>query len=139
MGGERQTRRGKRRFGVSIPEHLARDLDELGTKMSIERSRLVEEAVRVYIRDHKHHLYPHKCRGLLIVQTKTSSCLWGEINSIMEKHREIVRFSIHFHIDDDCLDIFVTEGESNEVSLFHQELMGLKGTITRYVPLSRLE
>jgi CopG family nickel-responsive transcriptional regulator len=129
----------KKRFGVSLPENLADDLDQLGRTLSIDRSKLVEEAVRMFIRDHRHHIHPHYCKGVLIIQSRTDSCLAVEVKKILEEFRGIIRFSIHFHVDNDCLDMIITSGSSQDISKLHMKLRKLRELSIRYIPLARLE
>jgi CopG family nickel-responsive transcriptional regulator len=136
---EKKENMRKKRFGVSLPENLVDDLDHLGRTLSIDRSKLVEEAVRLFIRDHRHHIHPHYCKGVLIIQSRTDSCLAVEVKKILEEFRSIIRFSVHFHVDDDCLDMIVTSGSSQDISRLHMRLRRLRDLSIRYIPLARLE
>jgi len=57
---------GKVRFGISIPEDLSRELDELAEKTNVSRSELVEQAIRNMLNDYIHYLVPHECEGVMV-------------------------------------------------------------------------
>ncbi len=92
----------KRRFGVSLPEELASELDRLAEDSGMERSRIVEEAVRAYIKDARGG------GGLLVLVVVCKS----PPGSVIEEVGGVISHQ-HIHADgEDCIDIIVTRAEN---------------------------
>ncbi|RLG81749.1 MAG: CopG family transcriptional regulator [Thermoprotei archaeon] len=121
----------KRRFGVSIPEELAHDLDRLAEIIGCDRSKLVTEAVREYVHEHVHYTQKHRCLGVLICVRMTSS---ESRRDVVDKYHSVVKSYSHIHVGRLCIEIYVVEGDSNEIVKLHSEL-SRKMILTRYVSL----
>ena len=126
----RRGRGGRKRFGVSLPEDLADRLTILSEKLGVDRSRLVEEAVRAYLEDYNHLQHPHKCRGILIIRCPD----WGEARRISEEHRRIISNIVHEHSGDYCYEALFIEGDSTQVSSLYSSILKA-GCKARYIPL----
>ena len=100
----------KRRFGISIPSDVAENLDALAKILEIDRSKIVEQALRSYILDYIHYLYPHKCRGIMIVYRETEHEI--RVLSILEEFRDIVLSYSHYHVDKLCIESLIISGDS---------------------------
>ncbi|RLG86148.1 MAG: CopG family transcriptional regulator [Thermoprotei archaeon] len=123
----------KRRFGISLPEELAEKLDTLSRKLSVDRSSLVEMALREFIHDHTHYLYEHVCRGIMIVHRHGNN---EQFLAIVEKFRDIIRSYSHTHIDGVCFELLIVSGSSSRICQLHRELSLLPRCRTRYIPFS---
>ena len=124
----------KRRFGISIPENLARDLDKLASKLSIDRSSLVSEAIRTYVHDHLHYLTPHKCMGILILFSNVENDNYRKLLKIIEEYRDIIISYTHHHIEEKCIEVLILSGSSEKIRSLHREFTVL-GYKARYLPL----
>ncbi len=126
--------RGKRRFGISIPYILADILDELASKLGINRSSLIEKALRDFLQDHIHYLTPHQCQGIMILMGKYERT---SLLPIIEKYRDIIHSYIHTHLNNICIEIIMVSGNSTRISSLHSVLeRSLKGCRIKYVPIS---
>ncbi len=126
---------GKRRFGVSIPEELASQLDVLASIMGRDRSSIVAEALRTYIHDHVHLTKPHRCRGVLIIWSprgKTST----ELRRIVEEYSDVITGHLHSHLDDYCVDVLLVAGGSERIADLARRASSLPSCTARYIPLS---
>ncbi|RLI07373.1 CopG family transcriptional regulator [Candidatus Bathyarchaeota archaeon] len=132
MGGLRAGGR-KRRFGISIPEALARDLDELAEALSTDRSRLVGQAIRAFIQEHKHHVAPHFCLGLFVVVAFPGRSRMPEL---LEEFRDVVQGYNHFHTGGYCIEVVVVSGFSERIKALHTALLEAEGCSVRYLPLA---
>ncbi len=121
----------KRRFGISIPEDLARDLDRLATITGTDRSSLVVGALREYIHDHLHYLEPHYCMGIMIISGRIDH---GRLFKVIEKYRDIIHSYTHNHLGDTCLETIIVAGPSEKIACMHKELANDKCRV-RYIPL----
>ncbi|RLG86787.1 MAG: CopG family transcriptional regulator [Thermoprotei archaeon] len=122
----------KRRFGISIPEPLARNVDELAKKLSTDRSKIVENALWEYLKDHAHYLVTHVCHGVMVITGRGHS----EFRGIIEKYRDIVHSYMHLHVGEECVEIIVVGGYSTRIAELHRELVTATKCRVRYVPVS---
>ena len=119
----------RRRFGVSLPEDIARALDSIAETLGVARSSIVEEAIRAYIADAEHLAQPHRCVGVIIAVCSERSTL-----SVLEEHRSVVVGHMHAHPDGRCADIIVVAGMSRDIARLVSHLKS-RGCGTRYIPL----
>ncbi len=120
----------KKRFGVSMNPRLAESLDMLAETLGVERSRLVEEAVRQYLEDHMHMLIPHECHGVIVALCPDNI---GVAESV-RNHRENILGHMHLHLGGYCLDIIVVEGPSGSIASLYGELER-KNCKLRFLPI----
>ncbi len=125
MAGE-----AKKRFGVSLPKGLADSLTYLAEKLGVDRSRIVEEAVRAYLEDYSHLLYPHHCKGILIIRCKN----WEKARKVSEKYREVISNIVHEHADGECYEALFIAGDSTIISGLYASIIKA-GCKARYIPL----
>ena len=122
----------KRRFGISIPEELAIELDELVRTLGTNRSAIIRKAIEEFINDQKHYLYPHRCRGLMIVLGKPDR---NKLFLVLESFKDIIHSFDHVHLGKECIEVLYINGSSERVKHLHSELMRIPGCIARYVCL----
>ncbi|MEB3861053.1 MAG: CopG family ribbon-helix-helix protein [Desulfurococcales archaeon] len=122
----------RRRFGVSLPEDLASKLDSLSERLGLDRSRLVEQAVRAFLDDYSHLLVPHRCSGVMILSCRSGS--EEALARVMEEYRDIVSTRFHSHTGDRCVEAVVVEGDTSRITRLHQDLEKA-GCRARYIPL----
>ena len=123
----------KKRFGVSVPESLAEDLDRLAEALGADRSSLVKEAIRAFVQEHKHHLVPHECTGVLILVV-LPGC--SGTPSLLREFGDVVQGYSHFHTRGLCIEVVLVSGPSARVKALHAALMKLPGYTVRYVPIA---
>ena len=120
----------KRRFGISIPEDVANDLDFLAEKLNVDRSKLVCEAIRTYIRDHAHYLSPHECYGVITLVSNDNV----QLLKVIEEFKDIIREFTHIHIDEKCINALVVSGSSTKIAELHKRLLSIFYNV-RFIPL----
>ncbi len=120
----------KRRFGISIPEEVARDLDNLAEKLNTDRSKIVCEAVRLYIRDHIHYLFPHECRGVITLVSEDLNPL-----KVVEEYRDVIMEFSHIHVEKICINSLIVSGSSIRIAELHKRLLEICKDV-RFIPLN---
>ena len=120
----------KRRFGVSLPEDVASDLDSLAEMLKVDRSKLVSEAVRTYVRDHAHYLIPHECYGVITLISNDNL----KLLKVIEEFKDIIREFTHVHIEENCVNALVVSGSSTKIAELHRKLLDAFRNV-RFVPL----
>ena len=120
----------KRRFGVSMSEDLARRLDELSLIMGVNRSKLVEDAVRNIIDDYMHMTRRHVCAGLLVI-----NCSSRVIDDLVEKYKRVTDARLHIHVAGSCYELLVVNGDSLELLSMAADLRN-RNCRVKYIPLA---
>jgi Predicted transcriptional regulators containing the CopG/Arc/MetJ DNA-binding domain and a metal-binding domain len=125
---------GKVRFGISIPEDLSRELDELAEKTNVSRSELVEQAIRNMLNDYIHYLVPHECEGVMVAVCPSDR---GS-EAVIEGFSDITTTYVHSHRGGMCVEVLFLEGPSKRISELHGRLTSL-GCGVRFLPGRALE
>ena len=118
----------KRRFGVSIPEDVAISLDFLAEKLEMDRSRIVSDALELYIRDHAHYSTPHECCGVITLASHNLKIL-----EIIEEFRDVIQEFSHVHTANVCVNALIVSGPSSRIAELHKKLMPF-GNL-RFIPM----
>ncbi len=120
----------KRRFGVSIPEDVASDLDSLAERLSVDRSKIVCEAIRSYVRDHIHYIHPHECYGVITLVSDDNV----KLLKVVEEFKDIIMEFTHIHIDEKCVNSLIVSGSSLKIAELHKKLLEVFYNV-RFIPL----
>ncbi|MCS7106645.1 MAG: ribbon-helix-helix domain-containing protein [Acidilobaceae archaeon] len=119
----------KRKFGISVEEELARKLDEVSEKLRVERSQLVERAIRDMLRDHSHSLFEHDCRALIVLSCPSER----EVPAVGADNLRITQ--LHEHREGQCVQVFLVSGSSSKISTLLSSLSRHEGCELRYIVL----
>ena len=122
----------KRRFGVSVSRGVAESLDVIANSLGLDRSSLVEIALRGLLEDFTHHIVPHRCVALIVNVCDKDP---GEAASLVESYRELGITQLHSHTGEKCLQILLVTGPSSVISDLYSKLAKLKGCRSKYIPL----
>jgi CopG family nickel-responsive transcriptional regulator len=101
---------GKRRFGVSLPDELAKAVDELARVWGVDRSTVIAEAVRNYLL--LQHTGP-TVKGVMVVIDGDEEPLPIDI---LHEFNDVVKGHLHLHVDGSCLNIVVVKGSRARLS-----------------------
>ena len=125
-------RSAKRRFGVSIPEDLAKHLDILVERLGTNRSKIICEALEKYIYDYLHYMSSRQCCGIIAITGLVSS---GELMRIIEENRDIVYDYSHTHAGGVCVNTIIVSGPSSKITELHKKLLSLPKCGVKYIPI----
>jgi CopG family nickel-responsive transcriptional regulator len=106
----------RRRFGVSIPEDLASELDDVSRECGVDRSSVVASALGNYIASIKHYKKRHNCLGVCLAITK------GELGLSLEEFKDVIISYQHSHTDNTCVNIFLLRGDSEKILKLYYKL-----------------
>lgn len=123
----------KRRFGVAIPKELAESLDRLASILGSDRSRVVSEALSLFVQENLHYLSPHRCRGVFVL---TGSEDDPSVYGALRKFRDMIRSYNHSHVGGECVETIVVSGPSQRVTELHKALMATKHCRLKFVPIA---
>ena len=117
------------RFGVYIPKDLAKEVEECMRRLGIEsKSRLVQEALRLFIAEHRWRLGGKVVGAIGIVYSHDVSGADEELTDVQHRHLDVVVSAVHVHLDPkNCLLIVIVRGDSEEIRRLVEELNRVKG------------
>lgn len=121
----------KKRFGVSIENSIAYELDKLAENLEIDRSRLVEKALKNLITEYNHIHDDHLCRGVIIVETSEGN----KVDKAIENFKDVVLSYTHNHLENKCVCMIIVSGSSQRIKDLQKNLISLDCE-TRYIPLT---
>jgi|UniRef100_A0A7J2U0U4 CopG family nickel-responsive transcriptional regulator len=121
----------KKRFGVSIEQRLYSKLDEVTKSLGVDRSAVVEEALRNYLSDLNHLAKAHTCCGLVVVEDPDTV----EMERILAGYKDIIVNYSHHHIAGKCIYTIMVLGNSEALATFYSRVSKTKGHGKRYIPL----
>lgn len=123
----------KKRFGVSIPLELYRQIDQLCSKIGCTRSSIVEEAIENHLKSTQHYSTKHVCLGIMV--TIRSECGRRYLRQI-SRYSKLIRNYTHLHYDNHCIEVYLLQGDSDEIINLHRvmESSNIYKEI-RYIPL----
>ena len=125
----------KKRFGISIPDDLYNNLNELSKQLDTNRSDLVEQAVKTFINDYKHYLTPHNCIGVMIISCKDETAA----KEAIDKFQDVAKTYIHTHENNVCIELLFVSGPSAKIAELQKSLEKEGKCQPRYVPLINID
>ncbi|MDM7274658.1 MAG: ribbon-helix-helix protein, CopG family [Thermoprotei archaeon] len=121
----------KRRFGVSISRDLADRLDELTKILDMDRSSLVEAALRSMIVEHAHYLVSHECSALIVLICSEET----SISEVLMEFKDINITHLHDHKEARCNQIIIAAGQSTRIAKLYAKLNKVRKCRAKYVAL----
>ncbi|MEL9991627.1 MAG: CopG family ribbon-helix-helix protein [Thermoproteus sp.] len=120
-----------KRFGVSLPNELAQEVDKLSRELGVTRSAIVAQAVSAFVQSYSQHLKDgHVCLGAVLSLTEGVELL----SELIEQYKELIANYSHIHIGDKCVSVFVVHGDGRKIGEF---LVGLseRAVKTYFTPI----
>ena len=122
----------KKRFGISINEEIFYLIDHMAQRLNLDRSRLIEEAIKFYLDKSFHEDLRHTCTSIFIVACEDDS----NLKHLIDDYQDITLSTMHTHSGDRCIDVIVVSGDSERVDLLHKDILrNSKNCKTLHLPL----
>lgn len=119
------------RFSVAMPEGLLMRFDALVAKRGIakNRSEVIRDLVRdALIQEDTEQPGTEVMGTLTIVFDHHASDVQENLHRIQHEHFGLIVSTTHIHIDEDtCLEVIVFRGETTDVRLIANRIIGTKG------------
>lgn len=114
---------------ISMPEPLLDRLDEFIEKHGYSgRSEAMREGVRGLFREFDDGEHPDgDVVCVITVMFDHRSGAEGRLSELRHRHEDLVTSNVHSHADDNCLEVFVTEGSLEAIGPFVSRLRGIDG------------
>jgi CopG family nickel-responsive transcriptional regulator len=120
---------GVERFSISAPPELLEEFDGAIGKLGQDRSKAIQQAMRLFLSEHRWMEKEGDCAGAIIVTydhgVHESE---EEITDLQHQFREVVNSALHLHIDEsNCLQMIAVRGSAGVVSQLISKLSACKG------------
>lgn len=112
---------------VSLPDHLLEQADAFIKERSFAgRSEVVRAALRDFLARERAPPPGTRTATLTLVYPEGFERKIGEIR---HEHTEVVRSMMHGHAKDNCVEVFVLEGQAKRIQQFVDQLRAARETI----------
>jgi CopG family transcriptional regulator, nickel-responsive regulator len=118
------------RKGIAFDFELLKEFDKLIKKKGYKnRSEAIRDLIRKeFIEQEKQNPDSNMIATLTIVYEHHKHHVQDELTHIQHHHPDIIRTSIHIHIDkDNCLEVIVVDGKVNDIKKLSDEIIACKG------------
>ena len=119
------------RVGVTFPPELLKDFDEvIGTMGYRNRSKAVQDAVRIFVSEKKwlQNESGSQAGVLMILYDHETRGLESALTHIQHHYAHIICSTMHIHLSErDCLEAIAVKGDSVEIRKLSDELTAKKG------------
>jgi len=126
------------RFGVYLTGDLLDKLEELKMILGVKsRSRVIQEALRMYIAEHSWRVKGRVCGIIGVVYNHEVESVDEKLTDIQHGYLDVIVSALHVHLTrDKCLLAIVVRGAGDRVRSLVNSIESLKGVLlTRAVVL----
>ncbi len=120
-----------KRFGVSIPEDLLAEFDELTMKKGyLGRSEAIRDAMRLFITESQWEAGEGQMAATLTIVYGHRPKLIGELIKAQHDASAVVIATTHIHLSHEyCLEVLTIRGTREEIEELTKNVTGLRGVI----------
>ena len=122
---------GVERFSVSAPPELVREFDEMINKLGQDRSKAIQQAMRLFLSEHKWVEGPGsgECTGaIVLIYDHGVHEAEEELTDLQHGYRQVINSTLHLHIDErNCLEIIAVRGSVSNVKVLIDRLAACRG------------
>lgn len=117
------------RYGVSVPQDLSRQFDRhISAKQYSNRSEAIRDLIRRELISEDIAKNAEVVGVLNILYDHHHRELTDKLTNIQHDYHHIVLSSMHIHLDhDNCIEVILLRGKSQEVKLLSEKLIAVKG------------
>ncbi len=120
-----------RKFGVYVSEDIARELEKCMATLGVKsKSRLVQEALRYFIAEHRWRLGGRVAGVLGILYDHEIGHADEELTDIQHHYLDVITSALHVHLDERrCMLIIVVRGDSDRIKKLLAEIERVRGVL----------
>lgn len=120
-----------KRFGVSIPEDLLSEFDELIMKKGyIGRSEAIRDAMRLFITESEWEAGEGEMSATLTIVYGHRPKLISQLIKAQHQAKATVISTTHIHVSHSyCLEVLTIRGTRHEIEELNREVSGLRGVV----------
>jgi CopG family transcriptional regulator, nickel-responsive regulator len=118
-----------KRFGVSLEDHLLRDLDHLvSTENLPNRSRAIGYLVKKNTVEQKWQSDEVVAGAVVVIYDHSKLEMHKEVNAIQHNYNCLILSGQHIHLDDhNCLEVIAVRGRAGKLIKLANKFKALKG------------
>lgn len=118
-----------KRFSVSVPPDLLEDFDTITKKLGQDRSKAIQQSMRLFLSEHAWKEGMSECAGaLVLVYDHDVHEAEENLTDLQHKFRDIINSSLHVHIDEkNCLEILALRGKVEKVRELINKISACRG------------
>ena len=123
--------KGSVKFGVYLPEDLARELEECMDITGIKsKSKIIQEALRLFIIEHRWKAVG-KASGIIgIIYDHEVKGVDELLTDIQHDYLDVIITTIHVHLDKrKCMLAIIVKGDTNRIKELLNNIMKIKGVL----------
>ena len=123
--------KSKKKFGIYVPDELLRDLELCMKTTGIKsKSRLIQEALRLFITEHRWRLAGRAVGIIGVVYNHEVSRVDEELTDLQHEFLDIVVSTVHVHLDKEkCMLAIIVNGDTDRIKKLLNEIMSLRGVL----------
>jgi len=118
------------RFSVSVPNRLAKQLDQMTREKGYtNRSLAVADMVRAHLVEHRQNFGDQEIAGTItLVYDHHKQHVQATLTDIQHDHHDVIVSTLHVHLDHhNCLEVLVVRGKAGVIKRIADELIAAKG------------
>ena len=129
------------RFSISLEEELAKELDEfVKNNQFSNRSQAIRHLIEKNLVEKKWMCGNIVAGAIILLYNYEKKDVLSSINDICHENREKVLSAQQFyHSDESMISIIAVKGCSKELTLFSEQLIGIKGVKHGKLLMSRID
>jgi len=124
------SKKGVRRFSVSVPPKLIEDFDKVIGKMRYERSKAIRLAMQNFLTEYRWTSEEERTGvgALIMIFDHETRGLEETLTEIQHEYRTVISSTTHIHLDEqNCLEIVAVKGEVKSIQSLAKRLMAERG------------
>ena len=121
--------KGVERFSVSAPADLLKEFDDVIGRLGQDRSKAVQQAMRLFITERRWVGKEGDCAGAIIVTYDHEIHeAEEELTDLQHQFRQVINSALHIHIDErNCLEIIAVRGRISSIKDLIDRLASCRG------------
>jgi CopG family nickel-responsive transcriptional regulator len=126
----RNTQTTVRRFSVSLPAPLARELDHMAKEKGYDnRSLAMADMIRAQLVEHRQQRADAEIAGsITLVYDHHRHHLQDLLTDLQHDHGDVILATLHVHLDhDNCLELIAVRGQAGKIKHLADEMIAAKG------------
>jgi len=117
------------KFGVYIPQDLAKDLEECMKFLGIQsKSKFIQESIRAFISEHKWRLHGRAVGVISLIYNHHIKGADERLTDVQHDFIDIIVGTLHVHLSKDlCLLVIIVRGSTDKIKKFVGSVMNIRG------------
>ncbi|ABN69120.1 putative transcriptional regulator, CopG family [Staphylothermus marinus F1] len=119
------------KFGIYLPEDLARELGECMKITGIrKRSKIIQEALRLFIVEHRWKTVGKASGVIGVVYNHEVRGVDEALTDIQHEYLDIIVSTVHVHLDKEkCMLAIIVRGDTGRIKELLSNIMNIKGVL----------